>query len=293
MTTTQRRLRLIHRIHAALTAVILVVLLVLRLTGAMTTATAATLFLAIELPLMIVFLLVTIARFSRSSAREACGSPHTLLERIGREEPLLRPAITELRMFGSLVRLITRRRRVPAGATPFGYTRQTMAIPLVFIGLSLVELVVVHLMVPWVWMRVVLLVLTVWGVVFLLGYLASRIVHPHAVTPDELQLRWGLTRVLTVARADIVDVAVHLDHSRTQPELDGELLVLTAFQSANVRVRFAAPIPADPPVARKQRTANVRVREVRLYVDEPEAFVVALATNTLTGAQTEGAADAR
>lgn len=290
--TTSTRLRTLHRSHALLTVMTLAVLLTLRLSGVLDDATAVVLFLAIEIPLTALLLVMTWLRFSRSRVRGA-GEGRPLLDRIAADEPLLGPAVAEMRMLASIGLLLTGRRRVPAGAVAFGYTRRTLAIPSALIAVSIVELVIVHLLVPWTWLRITLLVLTAWGVLFLVGSLASRVVNPHYVTRDALHLRWGLTEVLAVDRADVVDVVLHADHSATQPEIRDDRLILTAFQSTNVLVRFTAPVAADAPVPKKQRPRNLHVREVSLHIDEPDAFVSTLAATPRPASSMEGSMDER
>lgn len=274
MTQRPTWLKMAHRLQAAFTLLVLITLLTLNLTGAISTGTAVLLFIVIELPLLILFGVFTFLRFrGRDSASSISMG---FLDRLEAEEPLLRPAVSELRTFQSLGLLILGRRRVPAGAEPFGYTKGTMTFPLVMVALSLVELVVVHILVPWHWLRIVLLVLTVWGVLFILGFFASRIVHPHFIANGALTLRWGQQTVLTAPRSHIASAAAHTNHVHTQPHIDGETLTLTQFQSTNVLIRFTEPLPAAAPLAKKHLPPDFHALEVQLYVDDPGGLLHAL-----------------
>lgn len=273
MSTSTERLRLAHRLHGAASLFVVIALLALRLGGAITTRTTVTAFLAIEFPLLAIFLALTIVRFRRV----ALGAPHgEILNRLAQEEPLIRPALTELRAFHSLGLAALRRQQVRPGAIPFGYTRGSATIPLVLIGLSVAELVIVHFMVPWPWLRLVLLLLTVWGVLFVLGFLAIRRVHPHVVDGNELRLRWGHETVLATPLKNIASAALQVNHAHTQPAIADERLILTQFQSTNVRLRFADPVVAHAPVSRRLRPDGFRTTEVDLFVDDPAAFVAAM-----------------
>lgn len=99
--------------------------------------------------------------------------------------------VFELRAYWCLYLAIARKRRVPDGAQSFGYSKGSLTFPTAIVVVSTIELGVVHLLVPWTWLRIVLLVLSVWGVLFIFGLFATRIVHPHIVTDESLQLRWG------------------------------------------------------------------------------------------------------
>lgn len=222
-----------------------------------------------------VFVVLTLLRL-RGAARTPAGDGRSLLDCVLAEEPLLRPAVSELRYYHSLVLAVAGKRRVPAGATPFGYTKGTRGIPIAIGAVSLVELVLVHLLVPWPWLRIVLLILSIWGVLFVAGFFASRVVHPHIVTADSLHLRWGHATVLTTSLANVSSVARRTNHAHTQPHVDGDRLILTQFQSTNVVLRFAQPVATDAPVSKKHRPVDVRVTEVQLFVDDPEAFLHAV-----------------
>jgi len=275
MTRPSTRLRTAHRVHSGVTIAVAVTLLALNLAGALSGGMALGLFLAIEVPLILVFAVISVLRFGRFG-RTTGADGTDFLDRLEAEEPLLRPVVSELRAFTSLFLVIGRKRQLPPGAEPFGYTKGTMTLPAVLTVLSLVELLIVHILVPWPWLQIVLLVLTVWGVFFILGFFASRVVRPHFVTADRLHLRWGHKTVLTSPLANILSVARRTNHAHTQPQIEGNRLVLTQFQSTNVLIRFVEPVPAAAPVARRHRPEGFHASEVHLYVDDPDAFLHAL-----------------
>lgn len=281
MAQQRRWMRTAHRAHAAITVMVLVTVLVLNLTDAIGGGTALRLFLAVEVPLLVVFVVLTLLRLRRVVNTPASGD-HSLLDRVLAEEPLLRPAVSEFRYYHSLVLTVAGKRRVPAGATPFGYTRGTLGVPIAIGIVSLVELVLVHLLVPWPWLRIVLLILSIWGVLFVAGFFAARVVHPHLVSRYDLTLRWGLQTVLTTPLSNVVSASRQSNHAHTQPHVEGNRLILTQFQSTNVALRFTDPVAVDAPapVPKKDRPADACITEVQLYVDDPDAFLQAVAPVT-------------
>lgn len=248
MTQNPRWVRTVHRAHAGVTVLVAITLVVLNLTGVLAGDIAVQLFLAVEVPLLVVFVVLTLLRLRRVVSTPA-GDDRSLLDRIVAEEPLLRPAVSELRYYHSLVLAVTGKRRVPAGAASFGYTKGVMTVPAAIVLVSLVELVVVHLLVPWQWLRIVLLIFSIWGVLFVAGFFAGRIVNSHLVSHDDLTLRWGLQTVLATPLSNVVSASRHANHAATQPDVEGNRLILTQFQSTNV---------------------------VQLFVDDPEAFLHAV-----------------
>lgn len=275
MALSRRALRVLHRGHALLTALVLAASLTMYLTGVCSANEALVLFGAVELPLLAVLVAITILRFKRPPAL-AREHPRGLLARVADEEPFLRGAVSELRAFLSLALLLGGRRDVPKDARAFGYGNGSLALPLALAVVSAIELVVVHLLVPWTWLQIALLILTLWGVLFVLGYLASRVVHPHFLTGEELHLRWGHSTVLVTPLSNITAVESHTDHRHTQPVIEDGKLVLTAFQSTNVRLRFAAPVPAAAPVSKRALPPGFRTDEVLLFVNAPGSFIATL-----------------
>lgn len=275
MTRRTGRLRVAHRVHTVLTVAVVLTLLVLNLTDALGSDMALRLFLLIELPLTLVFVVVTVLR-CRNLGRSGAAGDGSLLDRLEAEEPLLRPAISEIRSMWGLCLVIAGRKRVPARATPFGYTKGTLVMPAVLLVLCMGELLVVHLVVPWQWLRLVLLVLTVWGTLFILGFFASRAVNPHFISAGALHLRWGHKKVLTTPLTNILSAQRHTNHTHVQPFAQGERMVLTQFRGANVRLRLEEPVEAHPPLSKKDAIAGFKASEVQLYVDDPDALLTAL-----------------
>lgn len=98
----------------------------------------------------------------------------------------------EIASYRAIFRFVFRRPRVPAGATGFTYHSPVLALLVAFIVLSTVELVVVDLLVRrWEAVRLPLLVLGLWGVVWMVGLLLGMLTRPHAVGPDGIRVRSG------------------------------------------------------------------------------------------------------
>ena len=81
---------------------------------------------------------------------------------------------------------------MPAGARGFRYHEPVLTILIVFIALSAVELVAVDLIVRrWPYVRIPLLVLSIWGLIWMLGFLFGMLTRPHAVGPESIRVRYG------------------------------------------------------------------------------------------------------
>lgn len=279
MAMSKNSLRNFHRGQVGLTIFVAVVSWALFQSGLVDAASALTLFFAIEIPMAVLLGCITIARF-RSSRQEAPKSLIGKLDAVAAEEPLLRYPVSEVKLLVSLVKVI--RRRTPHPST-FGYVKGTLTVPVAFVVASLIEIVVVHLLVPWQWLRLLLLAGTLYGIVLLLGVFAARVDNPHRVSVDLVELNWGLNRVLEIPVDAIEHVAAVAEHSKASAGIEGETLVLAFMNSANVRIDLAVPYQVANscriPVSGSSRSNAAKsaegtlVRTVFLSVDEPRRFV--------------------
>ena len=187
----------------------------------------------------------------------------------------------ELALYRSLVRWVARRPDVPPGCEPIGYSRLVGPMLWLWIFGSSVEVVVAevvlrHVDQPWaVASRTPLLLLGIWGVVWMLGMLASYRVRPHLLTDTELRVRSGARTWLTVP-LDAVASTRTMEHElpgviRSMHVEDGLALVGVSSRT-NVELVLAGPTT----VATSK--GAVTVDRVGLWVDEPREIAGRLRT---------------
>ncbi|MFD2393251.1 hypothetical protein ACFSSF_04620 [Dietzia aerolata] len=159
-------------------------------TGAIGPGTALALFLAVEVPLGAAVVGDYLRRYRSLRARS--GRRRDAWRALAGDDPYLRMIVAEARTVASLGRWIARRPDVPRGAVAIGYSRGTLGMPLMMVAAALIELVAIHLLVPWPTVRLVLDLLGVYALIVVLGWLAGRIVRPHLVVGGELAAGGGL-----------------------------------------------------------------------------------------------------
>jgi hypothetical protein len=156
--------------------------------------------------------------------------------------------VTEINGWRSLFYLVTRRvRGRRPGDLTFGYAKEQGPVIGAFIFGSALELVVVHLLLPWETIRLIADILSLWGLLWMVGYLASVIVHPHLVGPDGVRVRYGATTDIPIAWSDVASVRVRRGGA------DG----VAVMNRTNVEV------------------ALKQAENVRLFADDKKGFVVA------------------
>ncbi|HEX6870416.1 MAG TPA: hypothetical protein VF163_04905 [Micromonosporaceae bacterium] len=180
-----------------------------------------------------------------------------------------RAAGYELRIYVSLLRWLIRRPMVPAGAEPAGYAGVVQPLLWAFIAVSVVELVVLHLVLPWPGVRLIADLLGVWGVIWMLGLLGAFTRYPHLVADQALRIRRGFDLDLVVPWDAVARVVVRergRDKARglQVDQSDGATVVHVVMASrTNLDLTLRRPL-----VVRLPR-GEVLVDEVRLFADEP------------------------
>lgn len=175
--------------------------------------------------------------------------------------------VTELALYSQLVRWIIRRPDVPAGATPVPYSRLATPVVWLFIFGSTVEVVAVDLILSrWMtFLRIPFLVLGIWGVVWMLGLMASYRMRPHLVTDTDLHVR-NMARTDVVVPLDAITRVQVADVDeggiRSVRVIDDRLLVLVSGRT-NLQLTLAE----GTTIATAH--GEITPATVGLWVDEP------------------------
>ena len=171
----------------------------------------------------------------------------------------------EVNLYKSLYRFLTRRPDVPEGATGVRYVGAISVLLWAFVIGSAVELVVLHVILPWEKVRLAADIVGIWGLMWMLGFTASHYVYPHVVSADGLRLRNGHHVTVDVPWAAVAGASTRersVDGNKSLIHQDDVLLVPVGGRT-NVEVRLARPLEVVV------RGEPVEVTEVRFFADEP------------------------
>jgi hypothetical protein len=182
-------------------------------------------------------------------------------------------------MWRSLARWLARRPDVPAGSTPFAYRSPMMAVLIVFINVSVLEVIAFHLLIPWEVPRIVLLVLGIWGVIWMFGMLAAVTVRPHVVGPDALLVRNSLSVDILVPRDAVAGVRqVRERREGRSVQVDENTLYVLVMNESTVEVTLNRPVSV-----RLSETRRPEVTAVRFHADDAGGLVAALRADLASG----------
>jgi hypothetical protein len=134
---------------------------------------------------------------------------------------------------------------------------------------SAAEIPLLHILVPWESARLVLLVLSVWGLAWMLGMYAGIRTHPHLVTDEALRLRYSTWVDLTVPWRCVREVRAE------KRDLPSSIRILQGAPDVHVAVSGRTNVTAELASATTVVTGKgpVVATSVSFWVDDPHAFV--------------------
>jgi hypothetical protein len=205
-------------------------------------------------------------------------SPHSETRQPRMRGLIARASGIEKVIYASIGRVIARKPAVPAEAKGFGYHSSSKAILVVFIVLSAIEIVVIDLIVHrWLWLRIPLLVIGIWGLIWMIGLLCAHLVRPHTVGPDGIHVRDGLDLDAHVRWDDVHSVTIKkrgYDPRTPRVIADGDsrTLAVDITGQTNIEIVLERPtvisLPGVPPKGGEQA-----VTSICLWADDPKAFL--------------------
>jgi hypothetical protein len=150
----------------------------------------------------------------------------------------------------------------------------------VFIGLSALEIPILHLMLPWPAARAASLMLGAYGLFWMIGLLATLRTHPHLVGPSGLRIRNSTTVDVAVRWADVDAVRVRRRSlppgGQTQVDDVGNERVLSLGVGSQTSVDVLLSRPLTVAV---KKTGGAPVTQIRFHADDPEGLAAAAQTH--------------
>ena len=155
----------------------------------------------------------------------------------------------------------------------FGYASLLTPILLAFIAVSAIEIPVVHFLLPWEGVRRAFLGLGVWGLVWMLGLLASLRIYPHLVSASGFRARYSFDVDVMIPWEAITEVRARRRSLRSSRKVQFERTETTSILniaiSSTTNVEFVLREPMTVRLPRGSET----IAELHVYADEPLTLV--------------------
>lgn len=181
-----------------------------------------------------------------------------------RKHPAVRAARYEAGLYRDLVWWLCGKTVVPGGAQVLPHQPGRLQLVGMFTVVLLVELVVVHLLLPDGALQILALVLSVWGVLFVWALVASERVRPSYIDADRLVLRRG-HKVFAEIPRQIIHTHRHATGYATDTAVaDGEL-VIGGPAGTDTLLILRSPVLATEDTYPWQKKRTQPVSRVRFY----------------------------
>ena len=184
-------------------------------------------------------------------------------------------AAYEWNIYRSLFRWVARRPAVSGpGARGFGYAALITPVLVAFVVVSAIELPILHLVLPWEGVRLLADIAGVWGLIWMLGLMASVRAYPHVVSDAGLRIRSGSTVTIdvpwdAVAAVRRRDRTLDTRGAVVVEETDaGRVVSVAVMKFTNIDV-----VLREPTVVAVPGRAAGPVAELRFSADDPGAVV--------------------
>lgn len=178
----------------------------------------------------------------------------------------------EIGIWKSLGLLAMRRTAgLKAGDEAFPYIGHVSLVLFGFIFASMCELPLLHVLIPWEHVRLTVDIISIWGLLWMIGYAASLKVFPHLVGPDALRIRNGAHTEIVVPWAAVATVtAKRRDTEKDRFQVVDGIALLPILKETNVEVTLADPTVIATP------KGDALLTEIRFHVDDVKGFVAAV-----------------
>jgi hypothetical protein len=191
--------------------------------------------------------------------------------------PVAKAMAMEFGLFRALWRWIRRKPDVPEGHQILSYGSEIKPIMWVMVFLVPLEILAVELLIPWTVARITLLVLSVYGTVWVLGFIAALSIRPHTVGDGKVVLRFAhFTRItLPLELVESVRSSRHSGYRRAVDVSDG-VLAMPIGDSTTLSIKLREPFSVAP----KPGKPTQEVREVRFAADDVREAIRVLTAHT-------------
>lgn len=268
------------RLFRLLLPILIIVEIVLVWSGRLSIGRAVLIVVAIEVALVLVAARNTVVgsrrfRASRGAGNDGWEAAEDALT-VFLPRPVARFIVLEPRMWWCLVRWAFRRYR--PGPNEFSYhSRSPVGMFLVLLIFTTpVEILLLELLIPWAWLRWVVLFLALYGLVWMFGFYASLVTVRHTVEPDGIRLRYGFLNELFVTFSALKHIRVHSAKApdggeglRFEPESD------IAYFGIGGRTDVVLEL-AEPHRYRTLTGESRPFTTLHVAVDDPQGFVEAV-----------------
>lgn len=161
---------------------------------------------------------------------------------------------------------------------PLTAGRGVLTLPMAFLAATLIEVVVLHLVIPWAWLSITLAVISLWSLVFLFALVVADIAYPHYVTGQDVVLRRTGRVAARIPLERIAAVAECRRYNHTAPAFEDGRLFLAGPDGTNADLTLHDPVTVHIDSLLPSGRIAAETTRISLSLDDPATLRTALNT---------------
>jgi hypothetical protein len=135
------------------------------------------------------------------------------------------------------------------------------------------EIAIFELLLPWAWVRWVLLILSLYALIWILGFYASLAIRPHRIDENGVQLQFGFFADVFIP---LMNIAGFRLEKRQTPKKRRGLTIDTTQSTAYICMEFESNVTIDlfmPTFINGFISKTIDVKTIFISVDDPDGFL--------------------
>lgn len=189
------------------------------------------------------------------------------------DHPIRRLMATELQSWRTLILLIRGKSEYPVGATPLNGHKRWYQLPAIFTVAVAIEIAAVEILVSLGWLRLVLLVLSIYSLLLLWAWFAGSKVHPSFIQHDRLVLRQGRKIIAAIPVAEIERITYQRGYGTDLHLVQGDTVTLGSSEGTNIAITLHKPIPMKATGYFWQRLPMLDIKHCQIWLDNPDNLI--------------------
>ena len=189
------------------------------------------------------------------------------------DHPVRRLLATELKSWHTLFLLIRGESEYPPEALPLYGHKRWYQLPAIFTAAVALEIIAVEMLVPIGWLRVLLLVLSVYSLLLLWAWFAGSKVHPSFIQDDTVVLRQGRKVIATIPLTAIAHMSYQRGYSTDLHLVQDDTATLGSSEGTNIAITLDDPIPMKATGYFWQRLPMVDIKHCHIWLDDPDSLI--------------------
>lgn len=182
----------------------------------------------------------------------------------------VRVFLQELQLWRDFYYFVRRRQFFPTDAQPIMHTKGMWTLPIAIGCASIIELIAIELLLDSLALRLLLAVLSGYGIFMLIAYCGRQYVYPSYMDSSTFVIKVKGTEIALIPITSIASIHPLRTFATDNHLIKNECLILGGPEGTNIEVILDPPVRALGPRWWRQEKQEFPVSRLQLWADKPE-----------------------